>query len=286
MTVDRRGNKNDGVCGIIITYNPGHDIAKILEAATLELDGLIVIDNMSDEHELTSLKSTIDLLNSAPGKIGCKVLLILNTENVGLAKAYNLGIHIAVEHEYGFVLFLDPDSYLQNGVKSLLLDRYRTLSKHFGKFILCCNNVESLKLMGDGLLTGYYRRKHLFREGDIREVLMAINSGLFVNVGTFQKIGFFDERYFIDSVDHEFTLRLLKEGYRIFRVDSAIIIHNLGETLSISAFGIHFGARIHSSIRSYYIFRDTPKTIARYISRFPTLFFITLWCNGECNQYL
>lgn len=276
MNANNSQKTKQRICGILVTYNSDIEVSKTIKNAADELDGLIIIDNSSSEPNLTTLISAIDKVKNLNGNVDHEILLIQNSENMGLAKAYNTGVRMAIQQGYQFVLFLDPDSYIHTHIRNLLIDRYHYLSNRFIDVVLCCKNVEMLQITIDDLLIGYYSRKNLFVDQDVNEVLMAINSGLFLNVDTFNVVGFFDESYFTDSVDHEFSFRLLSSGYRIFRIENAIIFHNMGKPLIKSLLGLRFGVRFHTSLRTYYIFKDTLRTIFRYRSKFPAISLLLL----------
>jgi rhamnosyltransferase len=49
-----------------------------------------------------------------------------------------------------------------------------------------------------------------------------------LNLRTLDEVGWFDERFFIDFVDYDLNMRLLRAGYRIARVNGTYLIHQHG----------------------------------------------------------
>jgi rhamnosyltransferase len=81
----------------------------------------------------------------------------------------------------------------------------------------------------------------------------------------FNEIGGFNEKYFIDSVDFEFCLRVKKKGYRVLMSNTDYIKHELGVRKNMSFFSII----THSSIRNFYIARNHVDLSLRYFRYFP-----------------
>jgi rhamnosyltransferase len=100
-----------------------------------------------------------------------------------------------------------------------------------------------------------------------RTIVMA--SGNLISVGIFTKVGFFNERMFIDYVDNEFCIRCHINKLQILEADDAILKHNLGNI------GVHFfmGKRLittnHNHIRRYYNARNRVYVYKKYIKIFP-----------------
>ncbi len=259
------------VCGILVTFNPDVGIGSVIEAALHNLDALIVIDNCSKADVIYELQSCVDKSRRSLKDKSDRLYLVLNDRNVGIAKAFNLGIRLAIDRGYPFVIFLDQDSQILEGTIRHLKDYYDALTNQFGNVVLTCNNVETNQMSIDNFLLGYYHRLRLANTNGASEIIFGINSGLFLKVSIFHQIGFFDERYFVDGVDHEFFLRLRKNSIRVFMIKAATIQHEVGRTASVNWARTRIVFRVHSKERYYYIFRETPKTVVKYAFTFPSL---------------
>ena len=101
------------------------------------------------------------------------------------------------------------------------------------------------------------------------EVPYAITSGNLVHVALYTEIGTYDEGLFVDCVDFDFSLRVRRAGYRVIRVSSAVMRHQLGETASdLPPFVRRIYAR-HSPARRYYMARNYLYLAERYLLAFP-----------------
>ncbi|MEM0134107.1 MAG: glycosyltransferase [Thermoplasmatales archaeon] len=258
------------VCGVLVTYNPDETIKRVVQTSLEELDALVLIDNNSDDRSRSLIKESLNLIHwSSQSK--CQIHLILNKENEGLPKSYNNGIKFALKNNYDFMIFLDQDSILTTNTISMLKKCYSTLSRFEKNFALTANNIEARPLVLDGVLNDYYIRKGLKAYDCAREVMLIINSGFFISAQKIALAGLFDEKYFIDSVDHEISLRLGLMGTKLFLVKDAVINHSLGQSRSSGIKSLRFSFNEHGPARSYYIFRDRTRTVIKYFKKYPVL---------------
>ena len=83
-----------------------------------------------------------------------------------------------------------------------------------------------------------------------------MTSGNLLNLHILEKIGFFLEDLFIDSVDTEYCLRLYEHGYRIKRNHAVLLNHNLGEQKVYTLLWKKYTSSNHNAIRRYYMMRN------------------------------
>ena len=105
----------------------------------------------------------------------------------------------------------------------------------------------------------------------------AITSGNFLKASVFREIGLYDEALFIDSVDFEFSLRLRKAGYHIYRVGAARLRHVLGHMEAGAGPFRALETSVHAPLRRYYIMRNHLILMNQYFMNFPG-FFIKKTC--------
>src|SRR4051812_39364004 len=94
------------ICAIMVTYHPGMEYRRNLEAIAAQVHHVIIVDNGSDA-------DTIALLT----ELGQQehVSVILNQQNLGLGAAQNIGIKQALEQHYDWIILLDDDSRAEPG---------------------------------------------------------------------------------------------------------------------------------------------------------------------------
>jgi rhamnosyltransferase len=122
------------------------------------------------------------------------------------------------------------------------------------------------------LLTAPNAAQDLQRSNQEIDVLTTMTSGNLVNLKAYQDVGPFDDRLFIDVVDHDFNLRLKASGYRIIELTNLPLIHRLGTQKKVPLTRLTFVS--HSPIRNYYLIRNS-LLVARANSRFFPSYWLT-----------
>ncbi len=75
---------------------------------------------------------------------------------------------------------------------------------------------------------------------------------------------------FIDSVDTEYCLRIYSMRYKIKRIPSVILNHNLGDIKEYKILGVKFKPTNHNPIRRYYITRNRFYVWDKYNTLYPS----------------
>ena len=102
-----------------------------------------------------------------------------------------------------------------------------------------------------------------------RERKTLITSGTLAPLSLFQNIGLFREDYFIDSVDHEFSLRARAHGYRLLISCRPLMQHSIGAGVGHTSQLRQFLSFNHSPARKYFIARNTVATATAYFLQEP-----------------
>ncbi|MGN5352841.1 glycosyltransferase family 2 protein [Ralstonia sp. L16] len=222
------------VYAVIISYNGGPELVKTVRSVRPQVGKVIVVDN-------GSVVLTKKILGEL--EFSGEISLISLAENQGIAHAQNIGIEQASKENAQWVLTLDQDSTCSPDMVANLLDAAEVLNKDSLGF--CCPAIN--------WMAGHHDIPHT---STIDEVQYAISSGCLFPMTTLRKMGPQREDYFIDSVDFEYCLRLMRSGYRLFRVKGAILGHKLGARREIRIFGFNFSISVHSPFRRYYVARN------------------------------
>lgn len=234
--------KNNSVCCIIVTYNIGDRFYKCFNSIKDQVEYVVIVDNGSNEQTISVLKEI---------EKSDRVQVIYNNTNEGIAKALNKAVNFAENRNYKFVLTMDNDSIATPYMVDSLIATYELATKKDNMVVSVFPKYEEM---------GYY-------DSDLEQISSNDNikysyidcemtSGNLINIKVFKKIGYYNEEYFIDYVDHEFCLRLLSDGYNSIRAESAILLHSLGKSQKIKLFGKEIVFTNHNSLRRYYITRN------------------------------
>jgi rhamnosyltransferase len=244
-------DSNLSVWAVVVSYNPVYTILEDLIAVLLpQVSGLILVDNGSANDVSAISRSD-------------KVIFIQLKYNLGIASAQNLGIQRAVKLGASHIYFSDQDSIPNKDTVDLLtgflssgsFDRVAAV----GPAIIDSRSGIGSAFIGSA--GGWPKRIKwdVYSTCPSRplEVSFLISSGMLVPVSVLTDLGYMRDEYFIDHVDTEWCFRARQKGYRLFALPSAVLNHSIGDRVRVLRF---FGTRqimCHSSLRDYYMFRNT-----------------------------
>lgn len=242
----------NNVAAIIITYNVGEGFEQRVQNLKDKVEEIIIVDNGSSEKTLKILKKVEELAT-----------IIYLDKNNGIAYALNRGIEYALKKHYKWILTLDHDSEVTQDMIMNMLKCYNSLEVENQDKIamLVPRHIEendSKDNNRDENLNELYT-----------EVLTEITSGSLTKAEVYSKYGMYDEKLFIDLVDHDYCLDLKQKGLHIIQVNSAILLHNLGETTKKKLLGVQLLPTNHSALRRYYMTRNRFYIWKKYKKIFP-----------------
>lgn len=181
-----------------------------------------------------------------------RTYFIQTGSNLGYAGGNNVGIKKALEKEANFVFILNPDTtVLRDAIGNLVLGMvkndteianpkiYFSQSKKIwfaGKIFDRANVLASHKGV-DEIDLGQFDKEE--------ELNDLTGAALMIKREVFEKIGFFDERYFMYYEDTDFAYRAHLAGFKMFFIPSAIVYHNVAKS-----------AGLGSPLQDYFITRN------------------------------
>lgn len=194
-------NKNKVFAAGIVSYNP--DIKRFkenIDSILSQVDKLIIIENGSKDSE-----EIIKIIKSYDEN---RIKLVVNSKNMGIAKALNQIMVCAEKANYEWVITLDQDSVCPEN-----------LVKEYSKYIeednvaIICPQIQDR------------RRKYLELEETegVSEIDMCITSASCTNVKIWRAVKGFDSKLFIDLVDNEYCKKIRLYGYKILRLKYLVI---------------------------------------------------------------
>ena len=237
------------VCAGIVTYNS--DISRLGEnvcSVISQVDRVFIVDNAS-----SNISDIKDSLADKP------IEWIFNSENLGIAGALNQLLRHADRLGFEWVLTLDDDSVCGDGMVAQLL----TATAHYDNIAVSSPRIVDSRLSLDG------SAPDLSLLPEFEEIRMCITAGSLTNVAAVLSHGGFNERLFIDHVDHEICLRLGALGYKIIKVNSAEILQEFGAESTRKRFlWKTYTQRGYSPIRVYYHTRNSLFMVRKYGGKF------------------
>jgi rhamnosyltransferase len=236
------------IAGLLILYNPsGYTVRKNIETYIEYLDKLIIIDNTNTFSQLNSINSLWHRERIEYFAMG---------KNNGLATALNIGSSMALGRGFDWLMLIDQDSSASSDMMDLMLES-------IGKFS-DCGILAPLQITKTG--------DYVAQNNEYTDILFTMTSGSILNLKAYQKCGPFEDRLFIDHVDHEYCLRLNKMGYKIIQCNKAVLKHSLGEIKDITLFGYKYAITTHKPFRLYFFTRNGIYVALKYLFDYPSFF--------------
>ena len=242
------------IAAVIVTYFPDFRLLeKGVSALVPQVDAVLLVDNSGSPDAMRWVEKKA---------LGSKVQVVCMGQNKGVGEAHNRGISWAISHEYTHVLLMDQDSVPHNNmVRNLFtaileLQRRRIRVSGVGPRYVDPRTGHWSAIVRLGLL----KFKTIYCEQDLQQYIRAdflVSSGCLIPLSTIAQVGPMDAGLFIDHVDTEWFLRANERGYIAYVVCEAVMEHQLGERPLRIWLGRWRNLPRHSSVRYYYMFRNS-----------------------------
>lgn len=250
MKHDKMGESLSDLAVIVVTLNPELEILKRQFDCVPSQTEIIIIDNAS---KISVLEKIEEL------SVSRELVLLKNNQNKGLASALNQGCKKAISLGCSMVLLLDQDSEPEEGSIETLLNTYNELSDA-GQPVGCVG--PTLIDVTTGLDLGFHaivglKWKRIFSDnGKPIEITSLNGSGTLMSLNLFSELDGLNNEFFIDHVDTDWSFRVLKAGYSLYGIPSAVFLHRMGDkSLRFWLFGWKVWPW-RSPLRHRYLFRN------------------------------
>lgn len=227
---------------LIILYKPELELLEknIKSALKAGAKKILLVDNSDDRPFSIERLRGLEFDN---------IKHVWNGKNMGIAYALNVGCSLLYNEGYSWVLTLDQDSI----VPSNLLGVYSSFLS---------DNIDKVGILSCDFLGNKETNMSIF---NYEFVNFCITSGSLLNLDAWNNVGRFDEKLFIDGVDHDLSIRLKIGGYKIVKFTNLHLIHRLGDPRIITLLHHRFNIRVgHSPMRAYYMTRNSKYIIKKY----------------------
>ncbi|MGX5376812.1 hypothetical protein ACWCL1_00865 [Ligilactobacillus sp. LYQ135] len=230
---------------VIVAYNP--DIEEFnpkIQKFTQDENAMIVIVNNG-----TKLPE-IESKNIIYRNLG---------ENKGIAYAQNVGIDVLIKQNIKLAFLLDQDSTLSQEYFKKMVNKWHEIKNTDSQLAVLAPNVfdvKSRQLLSTRILdnSGNLKIKTQIK-GNIYNTL-PISSGILLDTHVFKEVGGNRADYFIDWVDFQFDLDVIKAGYHVYTTADIKINHQIGNSMKRKFLGKTIHPTNHSIFRNYYFFRN------------------------------
>jgi hypothetical protein len=231
---------------IIVNYNVKEFLQNLIhsieKASTNLTKEIIIIDNASDDGSVEFIKEKFP-----------QIKLIANQTNLGFGKANNIGLKQAAGK---YILLINPDTLVAEDTFEKMIKFFESnknvglagckILNPDGSLQLACRRsfpgpwTSFTKVTG--LSTLFPKSKIFARynltyldENKSYEVDAISGSFMMMRKEVYEKVGGFDEQFFMYGEDLDLCYRIQKAGYKVFYVHSTQIIHYKGESTKRSS---------------------------------------------------
>ena len=257
---------------VILNWNHADDTLECLKSIKdLLVDNFeltcVVVDNGSKDDSVKRLTQFINKENKVGGNQKISWRLIGTDANRGFAGGNNFGIKYALERKADYVMILNNDTR----VHPTLLIRIIEVAKKYSDF-----GVASPKICFE---EGYEFHKERYKKSDLGKVVwyacgeidwdnlygktrgvdevdkgqydeleeteFATGTCMFLSRKVLEKVGSFDEKYFMYYEDTDFSQRTKRAGFKVFYVPDAVVWHKVAQSSGIG-----------SNLNDYFIARN------------------------------
>jgi len=226
---------------IIVNYNVKEFLQNLLhsieKASSKILKEIIIIDNASDDGSVEVIKDKFPTIK-----------LIVNKTNVGFGSANNQGLTIA---KGKYILFINPDCIVSEDTFDNMISFFEShpecglagckILNSDGTLQLACRRsfpgpwTSFTKVTG---LSNLFPASRIFArynltyldENKTYEVDAVSGSFMMIRKEVYDKVGGFDEQFFMYGEDLDLCYRIQKAGFKVFYVHTTQVIHYKGES--------------------------------------------------------
>jgi len=217
---------------IIVNWNRYDDTVECIQSV-LNSDypylHLLLIDNGSSDEVFKKIKQEFTNIETIRLK-----------ENIGFAKAYNIGFKYAIEHGFTDILILNNDVVVHPYAIRFLMSAKSSIA--VPKILYYENNNiiwsagAKWKTFPPRVIIDGFKKKDNPKYNQEKNLQFATACALLVKSEVISKIGGFDEDYISYFEDYDFTCRASRAGYKIAYVPKAIVFHKVSRSLGENSY--------------------------------------------------
>tara|TARA_B100001142_G_scaffold94469_1_gene96321 strand:+ start:2625 stop:3527 length:903 start_codon:yes stop_codon:yes gene_type:complete len=253
---------------VIVNYNTAEYLKESIESIlssdiSLSQIEVIVVDNASSDLSVKKLEDFISL-----NSISLPIKIIINDDNLGFSKSVNIGIG---QSRANYTCILNPDTNIMSNCLSGLIDYMNSnpdIDAITPKILNSDGSLQnSCKRSEPGILNSIYRilgfdkifpnSRHFasfhllyLNENKISQVEVISGAFMFLRSSTIEKVGLFDENFYLYCEDTDYCVRINNLGGKIVYYPLLKAIHHRGKSAESRPFDVIF--YLHSSMIKYY----------------------------------
>lgn len=216
------------VYAVVVAYLPEVAVLRaLLDALLAQTSGVFVVDNTP------AADRCVETLCTALAQPALRLIRL--GDNLGIARALNVGIDAALAAGATHVLLSDQDSLPASDMVAALLAAMDDLQRA-GRRVGAVGPTYTDRHTGitfpfQAAIPGRFFYGHTRPDAahPTVEALTLITSGTLAPAAVLRAVGPMREDFFIDNVDIEWSHRVRAAGYALFGVGAAVMFHRMGD---------------------------------------------------------
>ena len=248
---------------ILVNYNGSDDTIECVQSL-LSIDykniEILIVDNGSDTEQIKILKD----------KLSDRINIIYLENNIGFAGGNNAGIKYSLKQNADYILLLNNDTIVESNLLTVLMNSIRAGNNIgiCGPGINYYSDHRRIWSVGGKISkirgTGVAIRKLKKNEKDSDKYVSFVSGCcMLIKKEVFQKVGNFDDNFFLYVEDADFCYRTIKAGFKICFNPQVKIYHKVGNSTKSKS----------PNISLYYTTRNRLFFAKKY---FQNIFFLTV----------
>ncbi len=211
---------------------------------------IMIVDNASTSESFEYLQ------NNAP-----QAEIIKNEHNDGFAKGNNDAIKLALAWGYDYIFLLNMDTIIElNAISELVkvLEEDNSRGAVQAKLLLHpeTDKINSLgnatHFLGFGYCLGYRDLAAKYQDLSVKNIFYPSGAAVLFRAEALNKVGLFDERFWMYNEDQDLGWRLWLSGYKIVLAPTALVYHRYEFSRSISKYYYMDRNRILAILKNYH----------------------------------
>lgn len=183
-------------------------------------------------------------------------------QNLGYTGGNNVGIKKALEEDFDFIFVLNPDTTIDKNAIEKLVEAAEKESGVYGPKIYFGDTGKKIWYAGGIFdkenVLGSHRGVDLEDKGQfdtISETDFITGAALFISREVLERVGSFDEKYFLYYEDSDFCFRAKRDGFKIMYIPDAVVYHENAKSTGLG-----------STLQDYYITRNRMLFASKFLS--------------------
>lgn len=206
---------------LILNWNSAESTQQCLNSIACSDDKefrVILIDNFSTKKEIMNIR---DIYENFKDKLD--IYLVENHSNLGYAGGNNQGLNYLIQRNLpGDLLIINPDILIR---KNTISEMKKALTNDVGIVTVRTLNPQG-KILYDAIqLKGFFQHNVITNQ-NIITTDFSQGSCLLIKRDIIDKIGLFDERFFLYWEEVDFSLRVKAQGYKLISITTTDITKN------------------------------------------------------------